>query len=204
VTGPRLVVWRGLDDWRVEVSEVSLSDDGMGARGTQIGLDPVPYRLDYELEAPGLVTRSLEIEVIGEGWRRSLRLSNDGKGSWECNAGESGEVELPAPGGSTGGLEDALDCDLGLSPLTNMMPIQRHQLHRRPVSEDFVMAWVAVPDLGLHVSAQRYEHVSADGEGAVVRFVDRGLFEGFTAELELDSDGIVRVYPDLAERVNPG
>jgi hypothetical protein len=34
-----------------------------------------------------------------------------------------------------------------------------------------------------------------------VRYVDRGLFDGFTAELELDRDGLVVHYPGLAERV---
>jgi hypothetical protein len=34
----------------------------------------------------------------------------------------------------------------------------------------------------------------------VVRFVDRGQFDGFTAELELDRDGLVVRYPGLAER----
>jgi hypothetical protein len=38
-------------------------------------------------------------------------------------------------------------------------------------------------------------------DGALVRFVDLGLFEGFTAELELDTDGFARVYPGLARRV---
>jgi hypothetical protein len=58
------------------------------------------------------------------------------------------------------------------------------------------MAWVSVPDLGLLVSAQRYEHVR-EGRRALV---DRGLFPGFTAELEVDDDGLALVYPGLARR----
>ena len=65
------------------------------------------------------------------------------------------------------------------------------------------MAWISVPDLGVVASAQRYEHVRADAEGSVVRFLDRGLFPGFEAELHLDGSGLVRVYPGLAERVEP-
>jgi hypothetical protein len=48
---------------------------------------------------------------------------------------------------------------------------------------------------------RRYEFVRPKGEGAVVRFVDRGLSAGFSAELELDADGLIEVYPDLARRV---
>jgi hypothetical protein len=206
VSAPRLLIWRGLDEWRTEAAEIHLTEDGVGARGTQIGLDPLPYRLSYRLEAPErFVTRSLEIEVAGDGWRRELDLTHDGNGSWQCQGAESGEaqVDLPAPDGDTAGLEGSLDCDLGLSPLTNFMPIRRHDLHRGPGEAEFVMAWVSVPDLALHVSAQRYEHVRMEAEGAVVRFIDEGMFKGFTSELELDENGLVRVYPDLAARVGP-
>ena len=206
MSAPRLLVWRGLDEWRTEAAEVHLTEDGVGARGTQIGLDPLPYRLSYRLAAPErFVTRSLEIEVTGEGWRRELGLRHDGQGSWQCRGADRGEAdaELPAPGGDTAGLEDSLDCDLGLSPLTNFMPIRRHGLHRGPGEAEFVMAWVSVPDLALRASAQRYEHLRMEAGRAVVRFTDEGMFKGFTSELELDEDGLVRVYPGLAARVGP-
>ena len=82
-----------------------------------------------------------------------------------------------------------------VTPLTNLMPIRRHALHERDEAHDFAMAWVSVPDLGIHRSPQRYEH----GRSGVVRFVS--LDSDFTAELELDADGFVVRYPRLAERV---
>jgi uncharacterized protein len=205
VSAPRLLIWRGLDEWRTEAAEIHLTEDGVEARGTQIGVDPLPYRLSYRLGAPErFVTRSLVLEASGEGWARELELTHDGNGSWRCDGDESGEVDLPAPGGDTAGLEDSLDCDLGFSPLTNFMPLRRHDLQKRPGEAEFVMAWVSVPDLALHLSAQRYTHVSQNADGAVVRFTDEGMFKGFTSELELDEDGLVRVYPGLAARVGPG
>jgi len=52
----RLVLWSGLDSWRAEVVSLDLSADGIVATGTQMGADPVAYRLDYRLEAgPGCV-----------------------------------------------------------------------------------------------------------------------------------------------------
>ncbi len=205
MSSPRLLIWRGLDEWRTEAVEIHLTEDGLVARGTQIGIDPLPYRLSYRLEAPErFVTRSLVLESSGDGWRRELELTHE-NGSWRFDGAESGEadVDLPAPGGDTTGLENSLDCDLGFSPLTNLMPLRRHGLHRGPGEAEFVMAWVSVPDLALHVSAQRYEHVRMDSDGAVVRFTDEGMFKGFTSELELDEDGLVRVYPGLAARVGP-
>ena len=196
----RTLIWEGLDAWRAETAQVELTRDGVYATGTQIGVDPVGYRLDYRLEAPErFVTSRLEVEVAGTGWTRRLELCHDGHGAWSCDSGAEGDVDLPPPGGDPAGLGEALDCDLGLSPLTNLMPVRRHALHEREVAVDFVMAWVSVPDLGLHCSEQRYEHVRRMNEGAVVRYV--GRHRSFVGELELDPDGLVLHYPELARRV---
>ena len=58
---------------------------------------------------------------------------------------------------------------------------------------DFVMAWVAVPELTVHRSEQRYEPIDRHH----VRYMD----PSFEAVLELDDDGLVVRYPDLAERI---
>jgi hypothetical protein len=68
---------------------------------------------------------------------------------------------------------------------------------------DLLMAWVSVPDLGLHPYRQRYEHIGRDGDGGIVRFMDLGLDPGFVSDLVLDRDGLVRDYPQLARRVDP-
>jgi hypothetical protein len=180
------------------VAVVKLNAEGVRATGTQVGVDPLPYRADYRLDASErFVTARLDVVAEGAGWRRELELVHDGRGRWTCRAGASGEVDLQAPGGDIEPLLGALDCDLGLCPLTNLMPIRRSGLNRRPGAEDFRMAWVSVPDLGVHGSAQRYEHVRP----GVVRYVDRGPFAGFHADLELDADGIVEHYPGLAKRI---
>jgi hypothetical protein len=182
----RLPIWKGLDEWRAEAARVELGPRNLHAAGTQIGADPKPYRLDYELDVgSGWITNRLSVQVTTAGGERRLLLEHDARGAWQCD----GE---PAPA-----LAGALDCDLGLSPLTNLMPVRRHALHERPGSGEILAAWVAVPDLTVHASRQRYEHVRP----GVVRFIDLGLHEGFTAELELDADGLVLVYPELAARV---
>ena len=199
----RLLIWQGLEEWRAEAARVELDDGGVRATGTQIGADPLPYRLDYELDAAeGFVTRSLRVDAVGERWTRSLSLERDPGGEWTAEVGGDGAPELPAPGGDTAGLGEALDCDLGQSPLTNLMPVRRHALHHNPDQRDFVMAWVSVPDLSVRASHQRYEHLRRDGDGAVVRYssVEDGHVT-FTADLELDADGLVRVYPQLGRRV---
>ena len=96
-------------------------------------------------------------------------------------------------------MNGALDCDSGLGPLTNVMPVRRHELHLRRGEMDFLMAWVSVPDLGLYPSRQRYEHVGRRDDRWVVRHV--GEHRSFVGELELDQDGLALLYPQLARRL---
>jgi len=185
VTGVPVLMWSGTDEWRAETAQVRADGDRFTATGVQLGVTPEPYRLDYVLEtSAGWVTRALDVSAAGEGWRRTLHLTREPDGRW------SSEGALP-------GLTGAEDCDLGLSPLTNTMPIRRHRLHEGPGAVECTMAWVSVPDLGVQVSVQRYEHLRTTPTGAVVRFASGD----FTADLVVDTAGFVVDYPDLARRV---
>jgi hypothetical protein len=172
------IAWTGIEEWLAEVATVELAPDGMRAAGTQLG---AVYRAHYELETRGdWTTRRLRVEVPGHA---SLDLEHDGAGAWTVDGAARPE------------LDGALDADLAFSPLTNLMPIRRHALHERPGAADLSAAWVSLPDLTVTRSEQRYEHVRR----GVVRFADAG---GFTAQLELDGDGLVVTYPRLARRVS--
>ncbi len=198
----RFLVWTGVEEWLAEAASVEVGADGLSATGIQLGADPVPYRLDYRLDATdGFATRELVLTASGEGWRRRVALRREGSGAWSSSAGDEGEVPGDPWEGELPDLSDALDIDIGFSPLTNSMPILREGLHRDG-SGEFVMAWVSVPDLRVIASRQRYEHVRSTEEGAIVRFLDRE--SDFTAELELDRDGLLRFYPALARRVASG
>jgi uncharacterized protein len=171
-----LVVWRGLEEWLAEAAEVVLRDDRLEARGTQLGAEPYPYRVDYELKTGARwITEQLRLRSGG----RSLDLRRSGEGAWTADGEDRPD------------LAEALDCDLQNSPLTNTMPI----LRERSEAAECTMAWVSLPDLGVHVSRQRYEPI---GPGRI-RYVS--LDSDFTAELAYDQDGLVTRYPRLAERV---
>jgi hypothetical protein len=195
-----VLTWRGTDDWRAEQARVRCDDDGFTARGVQLGVVPLPYRVDYLLETgPAWRTRTLDVAASGEGWERTVRLAREVDGGWTCEATGTGVVDLPAPGGDSGPLEAAEDCDLGLSPLTNTMPILRHGLHTGGGVVEFTMAWVSVPDLSVVASRQRYEHLRTVPGGAVVRFSSGD----FTADLTVDGEGFVVDYPQLGARITP-
>jgi hypothetical protein len=149
--------------------------------------DARAYRLDYSLTTGAeFVTETLELSLLMGGALRRRLLARRPDGSWTVD-----DRALPE-------VEGALDCDLGLCPLTNTMPVLRHGL-LAPGAEprDFAMAWVAVAELEVHRSDQRYEPI----DERHVRYVSQG--RDFVAELECDEAGLVLNYPEMAERVNP-
>ena len=82
----RALAWRGVEEWLAEHAQVDLGDDGVLATGVQLGADPEPYLVEYRLDVPsGWITRRLDVEASGAGWRRSLTLEHDGHGRWTAN-----------------------------------------------------------------------------------------------------------------------
>jgi uncharacterized protein len=192
----RALVWQGVDAWRAEYADVWLRDGRLVARGVQVGIDPFPYEARYSLDtSPGYDTAHLSVNASGAGWSRHLDLRRDAAGAWDVSVGMSGEVELADPGGSTAAFDGARDCDLQNCPLTNTMPVLREGLLEGGGPVNLVMAWVALPELTVRRSDQRYEPIDSNR----VRYVSRD--SDFTAELELDEDGLVVNYPEMAERV---
>jgi uncharacterized protein len=196
----RFLVWSGVEEWLTEAAEIKLGAEGLRATGIQLGAEPTPFRVDYRLEAPErYVTRELELTATAEGWSRHLLLTHDGSGGWSAEVSDTGEV----PGGPWDGelpdLSAARDIDIENSPLTNTMPILREGFQEGG-SGDFTMAFVRTPTLRVEASPQRYEHVRPTESGSVVRYLSRD--GDFTAELEIDGDGLLEFYPRLARRIN--
>ncbi len=198
--GARFRIWTGTDTFRAEAATVDLGDDRLSATGTQLGADPLPYRLDYELETvAGWVTSRLDVRASGEGWSRRLVLRRDADGAWSIDAEATGAPDLALPGGEAHQFAGALDIDLGRSPLTNTMPVRREGLLAGGRHE-FLMAWISVPDLRVTAARQAYEHVRIEpGAGATIRF--RGLDSDFNSVLRFDDEGLITDYPQLARRV---
>ncbi|MFI9825318.1 putative glycolipid-binding domain-containing protein [Streptomyces sp. NPDC052013] len=181
----RVITWDVTASHGYETAWVELGDSALRARGRAVGTVPWPYWITYELETTdGFVTRRLAVTADDASGTRTLDLRHDGRGGWTA-----GGEPLPAVAG-------ALDCDLGLCPLTNTMPVLRHGLHRALGEREFLMAWVAVPGLDVRPSRQTYTHV-APGR---VRFASGD----FSSELEVDAEGLVVDYPRLARRATPG
>ncbi|MGW7101824.1 putative glycolipid-binding domain-containing protein [Streptomyces sp. NPDC054838] len=165
-----------------------LAGGRLRARGRAVGLVPAPYWLAYEIETgPGYVTRRLSVTVETHETTAALDLRRDEDGRWTENGG-------PRPD-----LDGALDCDLGLCPLTNTMPVLRHGLHQRPdaLPRTFLMAWVSVPDLAVSADRQTYTPLERGAAGCRIRYESGG----FRSDVNFDADGLVIDYPQLATAV---
>jgi hypothetical protein len=190
-------VWAKDQPFGAELVNVTMRSRTLSANGVAIGTEPCPYRLDYQLTTTdGYVTAQLIVRTEGPGWRRALRLERAASGAWSCTTETEGALDRPAPGGDLRSIAGALDCDLGLSPLTNSMPVLRHRLHETGGPMDFLMAWVAVPELAVYPSRQRYTFVGRRGRAWVVRY--ESLDGDFIADITFDDEGIVLDYPGIA------
>jgi uncharacterized protein len=191
------LAWTGPDPRRVEAATATLGTDSLTARGTSVTAN---YAVDWALQTgPGWVTRSLSVRARGDGWASSLELGRDG--TWSAVRHQDGQAAQRL---DVTGLDGALDCDLALCPFTNTMPVLRHDLvaaaqRGQAASVDFVMALVAVPDLTVQVSRQRYSaRAPAPDGGAMIGFASGD----FQTTIQFDRDGLVRDYPDLAARLH--
>jgi hypothetical protein len=202
----RQVVWAGEDDpHRLDTAAFRLEADRLTATGTsRTGAYAVSWTLTT---GPGWVTRRLDVAVRGltpQGapWSRDLVLERADDGRWRCDARSAGTLDAPPPGlADPAVLDGALDCDLGLCPATNTMPAIRLGVVGGDVAPtELVMAWVEVPSLRVVADRQTYASAVVDG-----RRVARYASDRYTADLELDADGVVVRYPGLAHAVElPG
>jgi hypothetical protein len=194
-------VWAKERPFGTELADIRVGGGVLAATGVVIGTAPVPYRLDYQLSTVDqYVTARLVARAQGHGWRRALELVRAASGTWSCRTEAEGMPALAAPGGDLTAVAGAFDCDLGLSPLTNSMPVLRHRLHEGGGPVDFLMAWVSVPDLAVHASPQRYTFVRQEPLARIVRF--ESLDGTFVADIGFDHHGLVLDYPGIARHVS--
>ncbi|MFB0833640.1 putative glycolipid-binding domain-containing protein [Arthrobacter halodurans] len=195
----RLLTWSGVDDAsRTDHAFVELSGTSLRAvGGTQTNRFSSSWELDV---APGWVTRALRVTTRGFGWSRTLELTRSKAGRWSADTATRGDSALPAPGlDDPESLDGALDCDLGLCPVTNTMPIRRLELLRRAAGDTpLVMAWVEMPSLRILRSEQVYASAAALEGRARVLYKSAG--GDFSAHLTIDDEGLVIDYPGLARR----
>lgn len=179
--------------------EHAMVDDtaGLRARGTMVAGEPRAYTLRYSLATDDRWgTTRVEVETEGAGWRRRVRLTRSDR-DWQVTTNEhGGDPRMALPGTEAPEqLADAIDVDLGFSPLFNSLPVFRRGLLSQPegTEETYLMVFVTVPELVVTPNQQAYTVLG----GGRIRYASGS----FTADIEFDPDGYVRHYPGLATRL---
>ncbi|WP_224333432.1 putative glycolipid-binding domain-containing protein [Haloprofundus halobius] len=172
----------GLEHLRYETGPLSAESVVLSGR------DGERFRFRYALDcdADGRV-RSVSVDSFdGDA---TLRLLTDGDGRW-----------TDADGAPIPELDGCLDADISGTPFTNALPIRRLDLAAGE-SATLSMVYVSVPSLAVSKVRQQYTCLApVDADGG--RFRYESLTSGFSAEIPVDSDGVVRDYPNLFRRID--
>lgn len=168
-------VWERWDGHGMERVGVTVGPEGVFADSDLLTPDNVRAHFRIRCDADWR-TRHVEIRVLGEP-HRALRLEADGEGHW---------VDHPE-------LDGCIDVDIYPSPFTNTLPIRR-------IGEgaETTAAWVQIPELTVEPLRQRYTLLAGG-----TRWRYEALASGFSTEFEVDEDGLLLDYPELARRLRP-
>ena len=184
----RELMWRRvMDDLSFEHARIGTGAAGPQLAGTVlVAEEDAPLRLEYCIACDeAWRTRTVELSQTHRGQCQSLRLDHNGEGRWLLDGRDA-----PALAGCT-------DVDLGLSPSTNALPINRLRL-AEGASVTIRAAWVRFPGLNVAPAEQSYERLG----DRCYRY--RSLASGFEATVEVDGDGLPIDYAGVWRRVAEG
>lgn len=175
----------GLEHLRLRVREGGIEADGVvvGEEGGTCFRVRYVIRCDQHWR-----TRELILDPLDGS--DPLHLSSDGEGDWR----DASESALPE-------LRGCIDVDLSVTPFTNTLPIRRLDL-REGESSDIAVVYVNVPVMELGTSRQTYTCLERGPGSGLYRYEDRGIFQGFTADLPVDENGLVLDYPGIFRRIS--
>lgn len=173
----RTARWRGLELKTLEHCHVIRTHRDTRIRGTLVA---PTYGLFYriKLDENGHA-RTVRLERTDG---RTLELFGDGAGAWSDDRAE------PLPD-----LKGCIDIDIWPTPLTNSLPIWRHQwVQGQP--QRFAMAWIDGDEMSVHRDVQTYTRLD------VGRFRFQNT-QGFERDIEVDEHGLVSAYPGFFEQI---
>ena len=174
------IEWKGMEclNWREENKEWTISSHITGF------IDGVPFGVYYtiELDTKWQVQHFLISDLNNPD--NVIDLYSDTKGKW-FDRDEA-----------VSALEGCLDIDIILTPFTNTLPLRRLDLQKGKRTGIEVL-YVRLPEFTFEKVQQYYTKLDDN----------RYLFEmpdtGFSAELPVDENKMVRDYPELFNRIFP-
>jgi uncharacterized protein len=186
----RNIIWALVEEPGMEHLRLTVNDGQIVADGVIVGVtENQPFRVHYKIRCDAeWRVREADIRLL-DGVGQNIKLNADGKGHWTDGSGNH-----------VLSLNGCLEVDISATPFTNTLAIRRTRLQPGE-SADLVAAFIAVPEMVVTPSRQRYTCVDLRSDGGLYKYEDEGLFQGFTADLSVDADGLVVEYPELFKRV---
>jgi hypothetical protein len=173
--------WRRIDEEPgLEHFRLRRTRAGIEVESALINGGKRPFSMQYVWSLDGQWrSRRLHLRVFAPE-EKSVVIERAGPASWKVDG-------KPSPA-----FDGCDELDVSATPFCNALAIRAAG---RRSSHELTALYVAVPELELTPSRQRYERLGA----ARWRYVDLGVARGFTAVLQLDREGLVRKYQHLFE-----
>jgi hypothetical protein len=188
----RQILWSAEGEPGLEHLRLSQQDNRVAANGMIIGVvDEQPFRLHYEVQCDShyrflMVRVNLFVPLY-----RTLLLTVDADGFWRTSSSDMPLAQL----------QGCIDIDISATPFTNTLPIRRLGLNPGETAE-IKVAYIAIPALQISAASQRYTCLARQADSGLYRFESPA--DTFTADIQVDPDGLVVEYPGLFHRVWAG
>ena len=176
------VLWRQLAGIGAEHLILEING-GIHADSLAVGeIESSAYRIHYLIDCDaGWNVQRVQIEDLLKG--KVGVLQRDETNRWTNGEGKTISV-----------LDGCSEVDIMITPFTNTLPIRRLNLQPGE-SKPIAVAYIGLPGLQLSRMEQRYTCLSLDENGGIYRY--ESLKSGFTADLKVDTDGLVVDYPSI-------
>jgi hypothetical protein len=189
-----MMTWQGAAAPYLESVRLLVSDGRLRATGRIVAAaNPDRSRDAYSASFELTVARSGD---VGRGLLRTTTADEERQVS--VGRTEDGVWLIDHGGGAERNeFDGAADIDVAGAVTFTALPIRRLGLHREPGEHVLPVLYVSMPDLSVRLVHQTYRTVSVSEEGAVINYT----VPDFSADLTVDTDGLVVDYPGIATRV---
>ncbi len=177
----KTLFWKSSEEKSLEHFSLHKTPEHYVLEGVVLCNNSVPTRIDYKITTSlKWHTQSVEVLVIGVE-RKSLRLEVSPKQEWFLN------------GRRLEAFTGLIDIDLGITPATNTLPINRLNLAVGK-SAELTAVWIRFPELTVEPLRQRYTRLDEN----TYRYENTD--GSFSADLLVDELAIVESYGEIWTR----